>query len=213
VNAAPRAATAAGTELSGAAVRGGEAWEAAFQLLFETTATPVAILDERRRLVDLNVAAQRLLGHCPASRAGEPIVGAVAAGERRRSAAQWERLLREGRASGTTTLISSDGAELKIAYTAVIEAVPGGRRAVYTLTPAAGSPLQTNSLAVRSQPLTRREAQVIRLIADGLDTAEIADTLEVSPNTVRSHVRNAMSKLGARTRAQLVARVLGIGEG
>lgn len=200
-------------ELSRAALRGGEDWEAAFQLLFETTATAVAILDERRRLVDLNEAAQRLLGHCQSPRAGEPIVWVVAAVERRRSATEWERLLREGRASGTRTLIGGDGAELKIAYSAVIETVPGGRRAVYTLTPAFASPLQTNSLGVRSQPPTRREAQVIRLIADGLDTAEIADTLQVSPNTVRSHVRNAMSKLGARTRAQLVARALGIGEG
>jgi DNA-binding NarL/FixJ family response regulator len=200
-------------ELSGAALQGGDDWAAAFQLLFETTATPVAILDERRRLVDLNVPAQRLLGHCPSHRAGEPIIGAVVASERLRSVADWERLLREGRAAGTRTLIGSDGAELKIAYTAVVEAVPGGRRAVYTLAPAVASPLQTNSLDVRSQPPTRREAQVIRLIADGLDTAEIADTLQVSPNTVRSHVRNAMSKLGARTRAQLVARALGIGEG
>jgi PAS domain S-box-containing protein len=200
-------------ELSAAALRGGDDWDAAFQLLFETTATPVAILDEYRRLVDLNLAAQRLLGHCPSRRAGEPIVEFVAAGERRRSTTEWERLLREGRASGTRTLINSEGAELTVAYTAVIEAVPGGRRAVYTLTPALASPLQTSSLDVRSQPLTRREAQVIRLIADGLDTAEIADTLQVSPNTVRSHVRNAMSKLGARTRAQLVARALGIGEG
>ncbi len=62
---------------------------------------------------------------------------------------------------------------------------------------------------MRSASLTAREAQVVRLIAGGLDTSEIAGTLHVSPNTVRSHVRNAMSKLSARTRAQLVAEVLG----
>jgi DNA-binding CsgD family transcriptional regulator len=95
-------------------------------------------------------------------------------------------------------------------FAAVVESVAGGRRAVYALTPAGEKPLDTDAQAgQRSDSLTAREAQVVQLIAGGLDTSEIAATLLVSPNTVRSHVRNAMSKLGARTRAQLVAQVLG----
>jgi DNA-binding CsgD family transcriptional regulator len=35
--------------------------------------------------------------------------------------------------------------------------------------------------------------------------------LHISPDTVRTHVRNAMTKMGARSRAQLVAKVLGDG--
>jgi DNA-binding CsgD family transcriptional regulator len=42
----------------------------------------------------------------------------------------------------------------------------------------------------------------------GLETNEIAQELHVSPETVRTHVRNAMAKLGAHTRAQLVAIAL-----
>jgi DNA-binding CsgD family transcriptional regulator len=57
-------------------------------------------------------------------------------------------------------------------------------------------------------PLTKREREVVILIALGQDTAEIAKELHISPETVRTHVRNAMSKLGARTRAHLVAIVL-----
>jgi DNA-binding CsgD family transcriptional regulator len=53
---------------------------------------------------------------------------------------------------------------------------------------------------------------VVTLIALGHDTSQIADGLLVSPETVRTHVRNAMSKLGARTRAQLVAIALSTGE-
>jgi len=53
--------------------------------------------------------------------------------------------------------------------------------------------------------LTARERSVIALIAIGQATGEIAETLHVSPSTVRSHVRNSMSKLQAHTRAQLVA--------
>ena len=45
--------------------------------------------------------------------------------------------------------------------------------------------------------LTRRERAVIGLIAKGLETQEIADTLYVSTATVKTHVNRAMAKLGA----------------
>lgn len=53
--------------------------------------------------------------------------------------------------------------------------------------------------------LTPRERTVITLIAMGQRTEAIAQTLHVSGSTVRTHVRNSMSKLGVHTRAQLVA--------
>ena len=49
---------------------------------------------------------------------------------------------------------------------------------------------------------------MVTLIALGHETAQIAQELHISVETVRTHVRNAMSKLGAHTRAQLVAVVL-----
>ena len=48
-------------------------------------------------------------------------------------------------------------------------------------------------------------------MALGLATRRIAGELSVSPETVRSHVRNAMAKTGAHTRAQLVALALAEG--
>jgi DNA-binding CsgD family transcriptional regulator len=48
-------------------------------------------------------------------------------------------------------------------------------------------------------------------VALGRSTPQIATDLSLSPATVRSHVRNAMVKVGAHTRAQLVALVLGDG--
>jgi len=52
--------------------------------------------------------------------------------------------------------------------------------------------------------LTQREREVMALVAEGLTNDEIADRLFVSPVTVKTHVNRAMSKLGARDRAQLV---------
>jgi DNA-binding NarL/FixJ family response regulator len=52
--------------------------------------------------------------------------------------------------------------------------------------------------------LTDREREVVALIAEGLSNDEIAAWLVVSPLTAKTHVSRAMTKLGARDRAQLV---------
>ncbi|WP_267241152.1 response regulator [Streptomyces sp. PR69] len=52
--------------------------------------------------------------------------------------------------------------------------------------------------------LTGREREVLVHVAGGLSNDEIAERLEVSPLTVKTHVNRAMAKLGARDRAQLV---------
>jgi DNA-binding NarL/FixJ family response regulator len=52
--------------------------------------------------------------------------------------------------------------------------------------------------------LTRREREVVTLVATGLTNDEIAERLVLSPATVRTHVSRSMTKVGARNRAQLV---------
>jgi DNA-binding NarL/FixJ family response regulator len=52
--------------------------------------------------------------------------------------------------------------------------------------------------------LTEREREVMALVAEGLSNGDIAERLFVSPATAKTHVSRAMSKLGARDRAQLV---------
>jgi DNA-binding NarL/FixJ family response regulator len=61
-------------------------------------------------------------------------------------------------------------------------------------------------------PLSDRELEVLRLLADGHSNREIAGTLFLAEGTVKNHVTNVLSKLGARDRTQaaLRARALGL---
>jgi DNA-binding NarL/FixJ family response regulator len=56
--------------------------------------------------------------------------------------------------------------------------------------------------------VTRREREIIALIADGLSNKEIATTLNIATFTVKSHVHNVLQKLGLRTRGQIARYVL-----
>lgn len=67
---------------------------------------------------------------------------------------------------------------------------------------------QTDGPGIGSK-LTPREHEVVRRVALGDTTRRIAADLYLSPATVRTHIRNAMAKANAHTRAQLVAIVLG----
>jgi two-component system response regulator DegU len=53
--------------------------------------------------------------------------------------------------------------------------------------------------------LSPREMEVLQLVAQGWDNAQIARTLSISEGTVKNHVTNLYNKVGARSRAELVA--------
>jgi len=56
--------------------------------------------------------------------------------------------------------------------------------------------------------LTRRELEVLQLLADGLNTAEIAARLHISPRTQRNHVANILQKLSVHSQLQAVVMAL-----
>jgi DNA-binding NarL/FixJ family response regulator len=60
------------------------------------------------------------------------------------------------------------------------------------------------STTLPSVRLTEREADVLRALAQGLSNGEIARSMYVTTETVKSHVRGVLAKLGARDRTQAV---------
>jgi ATP/maltotriose-dependent transcriptional regulator MalT len=57
-----------------------------------------------------------------------------------------------------------------------------------------------------SDPLTRRECDVLVMISQGLSNKRVARALEISPETVKSHLKHVFLKLDVGTRAQAVLR-------
>jgi two-component system, NarL family, nitrate/nitrite response regulator NarL len=56
--------------------------------------------------------------------------------------------------------------------------------------------------------LTRREREVLFLLADGADNDGIAQALVISPQTVRTHIQNVLSKLGVHSRLEAASFVI-----
>ena len=59
-------------------------------------------------------------------------------------------------------------------------------------------------------PLTTREFEVARKIADGLTNAEVADALGISPKTASAHIEHIFAKLGVSRRAEVATWATGI---
>jgi PAS domain S-box-containing protein len=186
----------------------GEGWEALFWALFQRSSNPIVLLDERRRFIELNDAALGLLGYSRGALMGREVTTIISLPDRAESARAWHAFLRTGEYEGNRRFLRADGTEVELEFAARLAVIGGRRLAVYVTVIPASLPAQDDGDATAHGELSPREREVVTEIAMGRDTAEIATALQISPETVRTHVRNAMAKLGARTRAQLVAVAL-----
>jgi LuxR family transcriptional regulator, maltose regulon positive regulatory protein len=85
----------------------------------------------------------------------------------------------------------------------------GASRSLATTTPSPSSafiPKPASRLPALVVSLTRREQQVLQLLATGASNQEIARTLVISQATVKKHVGNLLSKLGVASRTQAIAQ-------
>lgn len=188
-------------------------WITLFFGAFRGSKNGMMLLDDQRRLVEVNGACLQVVGYRRAELIGhhiwEFVVGGPIYSDR-----EWRAALRQSQFSAVGDVRRADGGRVTLEFACHPAPVAGGRLTLFvavssnrrgrrpTVTPIAGaSPLA----------LSARELEVVRLIAAGASGPEIAEELQVSHNTVRTHVRNAMTKLSTRSRAQLIAKLLGEG--
>ena len=170
----------------------------------------MALVDHDRVLVDVNGAFVRLVGHRRDAVVGRPVSVLVAGGPRF-TPAEWQRALASGQFSGDAELVSADGAPVAVQWDASTEVVTGRQLVLFVALSTSrwgGRFRRAPAAEDAHETLTAREREVVALVAMGASGREIADELHIAHDTVRTHVRNAMTHLGARSRAHLVAKAL-----
>jgi len=165
------------------------------------TAPALVIVDDQRTCLEASAAACELLGVEPEEIAGATLDSLLAPGMRRRLRHLWHAFSEGGGSAGP--LRSLSGGELEIKVTP--DVLPGRHLVVLS---EAGAGETASVPARRFRQPSRREREILALLAAGETDNQIAERLGVSPATVQTHVRNVKTKLGARTRAQAVAKAI-----
>jgi PAS domain S-box-containing protein len=191
----------------------GNDWASMFAMAFRSSRNAMVLVDEQRCILDVNGALLKLIGYSRRDVLGHPVWEFVAGGPVL-SQEQWAKELALGRFSGEASVVAKDGTVIAVQWGAATEVVTGKRLVLFVALSTSrwgGRFRREMSEQVGLRELSRRERDVVRLVAAGESGPEIADELGIAHDTVRTHVRNASKKLGARSRAHLVAKALGEG--
>jgi PAS domain S-box-containing protein len=194
-------------------VTSAKGWQEMFGFAFRQSRNAMVLLDERRIQLEVNGAYLKLVGLNRDEVVGRPVHELSPDGPVL-SARDWAATIARGDFTGERELVRPDGTTVTVQWGAHPETVTGHRLVLLVA-------LSTERWGrrFRREPnpedddasLTHREVEIVRLVALGHSSPEIADELGIAYDTVRTHVRNAMEKVGARSRAHLVARALGDG--
>jgi PAS domain S-box-containing protein len=189
--------------------RGQVGWERLFWSVFERSCNAMSLVDEQRVFVEVNAAMCELLGVARDEVVGTPGDRFLAPQDRVEMAAEWREFWKSGDRVVERTVIRADGSRTRGEFAARTGEVSGRRFAVSVCIATQAD--EASAPPAQLGELTAREREVVSLIALGHTSSKIAEQLVISSETVSTHVRNAMAKTGARTRAQLVAMALGRG--
>jgi len=189
-----------------------EGWAGLFLTAFKGSRNAMVLVDDDRRHVEVNGAYLAQTGYPRRELIGRPIAEIVVGGPLY-SDDEWQAELARRSFTGEARLLTADGRVVGVQFAAHAEVVTGRRLvlAVVLSTSRWGKHFRRDVEVKEPGRLSAREREIVRLIADGDSGPEIAQRLHISHDTVRTHVRNAMTKLGARSRAQLVAKSVGEG--
>ncbi len=185
----------------------GESWETWFWAVFTASRDAMAIVDADRAVVSANGAMQRLLGRPAEDLEGRPIDDALPASDRRSIGDRWRTMLARGEAHGGQQIVAR-GKPVELGFAAHVAHVGGRLVVLVILSPGHDGDEDAAGADQPAAPLTPRELEIVGRLALGATSRNIADELHVTPETVRTHVRNAMAKTRTSTRAHLVAAAI-----
>ena len=192
---------------------------------FERTSDGVFAVDQHMRVVYWNLAAERIFGvdagAAMGRRCDEIVAGFETSGAALCTAdCRVIGCARRGHAAETYDLVRADAANNKQWLNVTIVVLRGRRRAstlavhlvrdvterrqVEERADRVLSALPVLHVDPNAPPITKREAEVLRLLACGLSNAKIAEILGISATTVRNHIEHLLAKLGVHSKLEAV---------
>jgi DNA-binding CsgD family transcriptional regulator len=183
--------------------------------MFETSRIPMVLLESRGRYVDANPPSRLFLRRTRAQLLADTTHDFIPRARRSHWDELWNVLLTKGTVRGSSTIRTPDGATVAIDYCAVANLLPG--KHLFIWLPSEWHAVELGELFEPPVPaerrrLTNREREVLSVLASGASLREISEQLSLSPHTVKTHLRNAVRRLGARHRAHAIALALRDGE-
>jgi PAS domain S-box-containing protein len=175
-----------------------------FRGLFNTAAESMLLLDDEGRIVDANASASVLTALERRELIGRRLIELLPPRAADGWIRGWDDLRSNGRVDGQLVVLADGGERRPVRYWASAHFLPGMHLMLLHGGARGRSPVEP--------VLTPREREVMQMLARGLNAREVADRLVLSPATVRTHVQNAVKRLGASTRVQAIAIALDRGE-
>src|SRR3954452_10817416 len=187
-------------------------WKDLFWEAFRRSRNAMVLLDADRKHVEVNSAYLQLVGYTRQSLLGRPVYDLVVGGPML-SDREWKALILRDQFDGQAELVCADGAKVAVDLAGHPAIVMGSRLVVFVVmrTGRGGRFRSDPGSSTTGGRLSPRELEVVSLIAEGYTGREMASELQLATHTINAHVRNAMSKIDARSRAQLIAKVMGSG--
>jgi PAS domain S-box-containing protein len=172
-----------------------------FWQVFRRSLVPMFVLDDDAVYIDVNDAACGAVGLSREDFVGRRLGFGTDRARQADVARMWGQFLRAGHLVAPYQYRTGAGATVRmnIVCTAHVPE-PGHHFSMYWK-----APERTNGT------LSPRENEIVVLLAAGLSGEQIARRLHLSPETVRTHIRNAMGRLSARTRAHLITKAMEAG--
>ena len=167
--------------------------------VFVRSDSPMLVVDDARVLREANPAACRMMRAARDDIVGHALSDFTPASHAGDLDAAWQDFIDRRHVVRDWSFTDVEGHPIPVSVAATCDIPEPGRHLGVVL-------WTVDEPRAADQPrLSPREREITRLLAAGLSGEAIARELFLSPETVRTHIRNAMEHVGARTRAHLVA--------
>jgi DNA-binding CsgD family transcriptional regulator len=174
--------------------------------MLEAVRVPAYIVDCQRRIRWQNAASIELVGDLRGRLDGS-VLAPEDLGRAREAFARKQR--GAPHAELEVSVARRDGARVRVAVSSVpLKNADGAMIGSFGLVQVLG---EIEPSFERAPRLSARERETLTLLAAGYSTAQMAQTMSISKETVRNHVKGLLRSLGARSRVEAVARARGVG--